>query len=132
MVIFTFQPPLHRMMSIIPWLLVTSLGSVWAGSIPGGALNGTLNLAFIGASRIFMPGALPAFNVAMRTIRERKLLPGYNIEWQYRDSQCNPYHGKYHVSMQLKHHKHCDHLSIITILTLPYGENCVRRLEQLK
>ena len=103
-------------MSAIPWLLVALVGSVWAGSIPGVALNGTLNLAFLGASRLFMPGALPAFNVAMRTIRERQLLPGYNIEWQYRDSQCNPYHGMYHESLRLKHHKLCDHPSAVAII----------------
>ena len=88
------------MWSSLPWMLVVTLGAARGGHIPGVALNDTLNLAFLGPTRI-LTGALPAFSVALKEVQRRQLLPGYDIQWQYRDSNCNPYSGNitYKVKM---------------------------------
>ena len=88
-------PLLPAMAPLLLWLIFP-MGPAWAGSIPGVALNRTLNLVFLGFESLTLrAGINSAFNVAIHTIKERQLLPGYEIEFQYRDSGCNPYQGEY-------------------------------------
>ena len=92
-----------HMMSLMPWLLVGTVSSAWTANVPGGTINGTLHLAFLGASKLIIPGGGHAgFNVAIQTIKERQLLSGYSIDWHYWDSECNPNHG-----MCYKRRKEC-------------------------
>ena len=81
------------MKSLLAWLLVVALETASGGHIPGTAVNGTLNLAFLSAMGS-MPGVVPGFSVALDEIQRRELLRDYTIEWQYWDTACNPYTGE--------------------------------------
>ena len=87
---------LNHVISPLLWILIVHMDFVRAGSIPGVALNGTLNLAFLGYSSLTLRAGIQAgFNVAIRTIKERQLLTGYDIDFYYWDSGCNPNQGEH-------------------------------------
>ena len=85
----------------LPWFLVVTLAWPCEGHVPGRAVNDTLSLAFLGTARA-LPGALPAISVALKEVERRELLPGYNVEWRFLDSNCNPYTGWMKIQIQLQ------------------------------
>ena len=90
---FLQMPCNPTMKSLLAWLLVVVLGSASGGHVPGTALNGTLNLAFLFPA-MGSVGTMPGISVAVKEIQRRELLPSYTIEWQLWESGCNPYTGK--------------------------------------
>ena len=90
---FLQMPCNPTMKSLLAWLLVVALGSASGGHVPGTALNGTLNLAFLFPT-MGSVGTMPGISVAVKEIQRRELLPSYTIEWQLWVSGCNPFTGK--------------------------------------
>ncbi len=69
----------------------------WTATIMGVAVNNTLTLGFslpwehgwtVG------PGAGAGIIVGIEEVHRRQLLPGYDIEWVFRDDHCEPQRGE--------------------------------------
>ena len=81
----------------LPWLLLVIVQSALGGNIAGLALNDTLNLAFL----IPWTGDVPigsstaaGFTLGIQEVHNRQLLPGYTVDWQFRDTWCKPQQGE--------------------------------------
>ena len=78
------------------WLVLVYSKYVWGGNVQGEAVNKTLNVAFsIPWTQGWTVGsrAGAAIIVGIEEIKRRQILPGYEIEWVWRDSLCNPMQG---------------------------------------
>ena len=73
-------------------LFVTGAGSTWGANVPEVAGNKHLSVVIMAPSHYF-PESMGAFNVAFEEIKNRQLLPGYTIDWTFRDTDCNPFQG---------------------------------------
>lgn len=77
-------------------LLVLSFNESLSVSIPGVALNNTLTLGYsLSWTRGWIVGSRggSAIILALEEIKKRQLLPGYHIEWLFRDDWCEPGQG---------------------------------------
>ncbi len=82
---------IHAMVLVF-WLMYCSDRPVWGGNVQGMAVNKTLTVAY---SIPWVQGwpvgirAGSAIIVGIEEVERRQLLPGYHIDWIWRDSQCN-------------------------------------------
>ena len=81
------------MTSMIFWMLIIVVGSIWGGNVAETAANKSLRLAILAPAR-YIRRSLPSFSVALEEVERRQLLPGYTIDWKFWDTSCNPFHGK--------------------------------------
>ncbi len=71
-------------------------GHVNTKHVSGEAVNNTLTIAYImpwSGSWSIGPRIGGAFILGLEEVRKRNLLPGYNIEWEFRDSACSARQG---------------------------------------
>ena len=118
------------------WLLLLLTEPVCGAHVPGIAVNDTLNLAFLAPwshDWVLAPGAASGFSLALEEVNNRQILPGYTIEWKFRDTYCKPQQGWLHVlSTQIGPHR--DRIqpietninSVLTNACLPNGIDVLR------
>ena len=82
-------------LAVLLWLCLRLDGTT-AGNVQGVAVNNTLTIAYsIPWSHDWAVGPVmgSAIVVGLEEVRRRQLLPGFDIEWVWRDSYCKPLHG---------------------------------------
>ncbi len=81
---------------IVLYLSLSLVSSVGGGNIQGKALNGTLTLAYtLSWNQEWLVGQSigSAIIIGIEEVYRRQILPGYDIDWVWRDSYCQPRQG---------------------------------------
>ena len=102
------------MVYTIFWLLLIGVGLTWGGNVPETPGNKSLTLAILAPAR-FMQRGLASFSVALEEVERRQLLPGYTIDWNFWDTNCNSFQGKTAVL------KICNIVKYVSEIYLGYG-----------
>ena len=99
-------------MAAVFLLLVLGARSTWGANVPEMAGNKSLSVVVMGPSQ-YLQGAIAGVSLGFEEIERRQLLPGYTIDWTYRDTECNPFHGmpRRDDVIKWKHFRVTGHLS---------------------